>query len=69
MNEKEKQDLLGKINKLTPIEFSKLCVKVVKKIVRKESTEKSIENHIDRPDIRILADIMIKNDIKIDDDI
>ena len=67
MSEKEKQELLDQINKLAPIEFSKLCLKVVKKIVSREPNKETIEKHIERPDIEILVKLMLKNDIKIDE--
>ena len=65
MSEKEKQELLDQINNLTPTEFSKLCLKVVKKIVNRNTTEETVENHTHKHDIRILAKLMIENNIKI----
>lgn len=67
MSEKEKQELLEQINKLAPLEFSKLCLKIVKKIVSRKSNEETIENHIERPDIEVLVKLMLKNNIKIDE--
>jgi len=65
VSEKEKKKLLEQINKLTPMEFSKLCLEVVKKIVRREPDE-TIENHIERPDKEVLINLIIENDIKIE---
>lgn len=62
MNEKEK--LLEQINKLTPIEFSKLCLRVVKKIVNKEPAE----NYLQKADINVLVKLMLEYDVKINDD-
>ena len=67
MSEKEKQELLEQINKLAPVEFSKLCLKIVKKIVNRKPDNKTIGNHIERPDIDVLIKLMIENDIKIDE--
>ena len=69
MSEKEKQELFEQINKLAPVEFSKLCLKVVKKIVNREPIKETIEKHIERPDIEILVKLMLKNKIKIDDNL
>ena len=66
MNEKEKQELLEQINKLAPVEFSKLCLKIVKKIANRKPIEETIEKHVTRPDIDVLIKLMIENDIKID---
>ena len=67
MYEKEKQKLLEQINKLTPIEFSRLCLKIVKKIVNKKPDDETIEKHVTRPDINVLIKLMIENDIKVDE--
>ena len=69
MSEKEKQILLEQINNLTPVEFSKLCLKVVRKIVSKRTVpaEKSINNQVSRADKEVLIKLMIDNDIKIDE--
>ena len=66
MSEKEKQELLEQINKLTPIEFSNLCLKVVKKIVKRKPIEETIENRIKKSDKDVLIKLMIKNNIKLD---
>ncbi len=65
MSEKEKENLLKQINKLTPMEFSKLCVKIVKKIVGKP-VDKTIGDRIHKDDKEILIKLMIEKDIKID---
>jgi len=65
VSEKEKKKLLEQINKLTPKEFSKLCLEVVKKIVNKKPSNETIENHIEKPDKEVLINLMIENDIKI----
>ncbi|KKL22603.1 hypothetical protein LCGC14_2433780 [marine sediment metagenome] len=67
MSEKEKQELLEQINKLTPVEFSKLCLKIVKKIVNRNPIKETIKNHIEKPDIKVLVKLIIDNDIKIDE--
>ena len=64
MSEKEKKELLDQINKLSPMEFSKLCLNVIKKIMRKQNSE-IIENSTKENDKRVLVDLMIRNDIKI----
>ena len=67
MSEEEKQELLEQINSLTPIEFSKLCLKIVKKIVNRVQTDEKIGNHIERPDKDVLIKLIIENDIKINE--
>ena len=67
MSDKEKEELYNQINNLTPVEFSKLCLKIVKKIVSRKVVGETIENHIHRPDIDVLVKLMIENDIKIDE--
>ena len=66
MSEKEKQELLEQIDKLTPMEFTKLCLKVIKKIVKKNNNE-IIDTYKQKEDKEVLIDLIIKNDIKIKD--
>jgi len=66
MSKKEIQNLSNQIDKLSPMEFSKLCLKVIKKIMRRQNSE-TIENSTEKNDKRVLIDLMIKNDIKIDE--
>lgn len=67
MSEKEKQELYKQINNLTLLEFSKLCLKIVKKIADRKPNEKSIGKHMYVPNINGLINIMIKNNIKIEE--
>ncbi|GAI66778.1 unnamed protein product [marine sediment metagenome] len=61
MNEKEK--LLEQINKLTPVEFSKLCLRVVKTIVKKEPAE----NYLLKAEKEDLVKLMLEYDVKMND--
>lgn len=65
MSEKEIEKLYKQINNLTTVEFSKLCLKIVKKIVSRKPTNEKIEKHIHKPDIDVLIKLMIENNIKI----
>lgn len=61
--ETAKKELLEKIDKLNPVELSRLCLTVIKKILGKDPVD-AIKNSFENSK-KTLADLMIKNNIKI----
>ncbi len=62
--EMTKKELLEKIDKLNPAELSRLCLNVIKKILGKDPADNAIKNSFEKSK-ETLADLMIKNNIKI----
>lgn len=59
-----KKELLEKIDNLNPAELSRLCLNVIKKILGKDPVDNAIKSSFEKSK-ETLADLMIKNNIKI----
>lgn len=62
--ETAKKELLEKIDKLNPVELSRLCLIVIKKILGKDPVDNTIKNGFEKSK-ETLVDLMIRNNIKI----
>jgi len=62
--EKRREQLLEEINKLTPVQLSKLCVRVTKEILNRDSVDVSIEHNFKQTK-KVLVNLIIEHDIEI----
>lgn len=58
-----KKQMLEQIDKLTPVQLSKLCVRVVKEILKRDPVNISIKNNFEQSK-KVLVDLMIKHNIE-----
>ncbi len=64
--EKIKKEMLEQIDNLTPAQLSRLCVNVVKQILKRDPVDNTIKNSFEKSK-ETLVELMIRNKIYFDD--